>query len=145
MIDSLMPARPTLPDHASPPRRAIVVRRNVDLGDWYRIEWEEHDGRQWEEHARQPTGWGGHYHVTYHCLSARLEPYTCVEGTRAQIEQLAEAVLTGMEEQFKRCAVAPHGAHFAFWSPRNSNDRIAIVHGDDARAWARKVLQQETP
>ena len=110
-------------------RRAITARKNEDLGDWYRIEWLEHDGRTWSEDA----GW-----FSYHCVSARIEPYTCVEGTHAEITDLARAVLAGITDESKRCAVTTIDPDtVAFWSPRNSNGRVGCVHIEDARAWAR--------
>lgn len=114
------------------PRRAITARKNEDLGDWYRIEWVDHDGKTWSEDA----GW-----VSYHCVSARIEPYTCVEGTHAEITDLAVAVLAGTTDESKRCAVTTIDPDtVAFWSPRNSNDRMGYVHIEDARAWAREWL-----
>lgn len=124
---------------ASPPRRAIVARPFEGLEDWYRLEWAEHDGRDWEESGYdEEVG----YHFTRLCSSARLEPYTCVEGPAREMRAIAYAVLKGFPDDFKRCAVRPEGKHFAFYSPRNSNGVTALVHGEDARAWAAAFLAE---
>lgn len=119
----------------TPPRRAITARKDDGPSDWYSIEWLEHDGRTWLENAELPS-------TTYYCMNARLEPRTSVEGPLYEMCDLARAVMGGYEVTYKRCAVTSHGDHFAFWSPRNSNGRYAVVHGDDARAWAETFLAE---
>jgi hypothetical protein len=126
------PAKTPPPDV---PRRPIAARRCPEFTDYYRIEWADcDDPGMYETHVPRVG--------IYITVPARLEPYTDVEGAHYEMIALAEAVLSGEAYDFKRCAVAPIGEHFAFWSPRNSSaiGVAAVVHGEDARDWARNFL-----
>lgn len=98
---------------------AVTCRRSDVLDDWYTIERVEHDGRMWSE----PTRYGSRL-----CLSSRLEPYTCVEGTPAEMARIANAIRQGDGFHAKRCAVEPdeETTGFLLWSPRNSEDRALV-------------------
>lgn len=126
-----------------PPRRAMVCRIDDDMPSVYRIEWANHDGRVWEESRRVSFG-GGTMTVSYTGRSSNLEPYNLVYGSLNEMQDLAAAILSGGQEEHKRCAVRmnPDGTA-SFWNPRSSNDVEAVVHGDDARDLARAILAIE--
>ena len=114
------------------PRRAMTINDIHGDGSWFRIEWAKHDGRDWSE----PMG----KHGMRFCMSARLEPHTCVEGYAFEMRDIANAILAGGEASHKRCAVEMRPDNTAaFESPRNSGVP-AIVHAEDARDLARHIL-----
>jgi hypothetical protein len=117
----------------NPQRRAITAR---DRGDnWFRLEWVVHDGRRWVLNE-------GHSIVEH--MAARLESRTDCEGSKRDMLVLARAILDGTSAMRGRCAVRPEGDHFAFSSPRNSHGREALVHGEDARAWATSFMKEHS-
>ena len=124
------PVETPLPDV---PRRPITARLYAET--WL-IEWAQWVGEpEWVPVA----GYGAFY-----SHPARLCPYIDVSGEQREIVEIAHAVLQARQDRAlaDRCAVAPIGAHFAFWSPRNSYGIgvAAVVHGKDARDWARGFL-----
>jgi hypothetical protein len=66
----------------------------------------------------------------------------CVEGTKGEIIALAQAVLAGGEEYFRRCSVSPTDDGFVFSSPRNSEYSGDEIPRDVAVAWATATLEQ---
>ena len=80
--------------------RQLTLRKSEWLDDWYVVEWAEHDGREWME----PTTWGASFQ-----RSARVSDAE-VEGTRAEMLALAEALEAGKNESFRRCAVWRRGS-----------------------------------
>lgn len=110
----------------------IVLRKSESLGDWYVIERAEHDGRTWFE----PTG---HNTMTF-MDSARISD-ACVEGSAAEMRQLAKAIKLRGSVSFKRCSVRVSGGAAYFHSPRNSTveEEVPIA---DADAFADLVLTE---
>lgn len=68
----------------------------------------------------------------------------CVEGSLAEMRQLAEAILANDEFAAKRCAIAPvsvkRGGGWEIWSPRNSYRRSRLTP-DEAIALAKQIQQ----
>lgn len=118
----------------APPGGLSLVLVDVGCG-MYRIERALHDGREWQE--RSPDGFG-----VCDCFAYRLEPFTSVEGSAAEMLDLADAVVRRSSEWWKRCAVDATGDVALFWSPRNSNGRKAAVPMVDADAFARAVRER---
>lgn len=109
------------------------------MGDWWVLERESHDGRDWIE----PTGpnSGG-----LRC-SSRLDPSADVEGPAEQWLSIAEALENGQDAFFKRCAVRWKDGLASITSPRNSS-RDAWVTQATARHLAseiRRKLKGTTP
>ena len=93
--------------------KKLVTRPSSWLDDWYVIEYE--------------NGWD---------ISD-----ASVEGPRDHITAIAQAVIDGRAESFKRCAVdTTSEGGFVFWSPRNSMGRGDHIPKDVAVAWAKSTL-----
>lgn len=65
-----------------------------------------------------------------------------VEGTKAEIIAIAQAVLKNDAEYFKRCSVFPTNKGFKFSSPRNSQGSGDEIPKAVAIAWANATLEQ---
>ena len=74
----------------------IVLKKSGALDDWYTIERAHHENRQWLE----PTG-PNSMRLMY---SGRISD-ACVEGTAAEMLEIAKAIKARGSASFKRCAV----------------------------------------
>lgn len=117
----------------------IAVKSDA-LSDWWTIERAEHDGREWEE-----DGDAQGFSSFRWCRSARLEPYTCIEGTSAEMLALAEVIEEGSEAHFKHCAVETTTDGVLLWSPRNSNGRKTLISRNDALLLAADIRSKVRP
>ena len=79
-------------------------------------------------------------HGSRFCSSARLDPYTCVEGCGHEMVAICEAILAGESWESRRCAVEIRGDEVGFYSPCNSNGRIVYVSRAVAVAAAKAFL-----
>jgi hypothetical protein len=119
--------------------RAITIRPMFEDNSWFRVEWTEHDGSYWEEPERINAG-TYFYNCIFHCVAARLDKRTCVEGPLHEVVWLASCIISGHDYEDTRCAVKHYPEGIGFYSPRNSNGRIVIVSKDKAIAGAREFL-----
>jgi hypothetical protein len=120
------------------PNRTITIK-STSLSNWYRVEWLEHRNIRWEEEEK-PTK-DKPYSCIYLRDSARLDPYTCVEGSLPEMKELCGHILSGQDYSDTRCAITTsHILYVGFYSPRNSNGRIVYVNRGFAREAAQKFL-----
>lgn len=99
----------------------IILQKSDCIEDWYTIERAQHDGRQWLE----PTGTNSMRFMD----SARISD-ACVEGSAAEMIELARAIKARGAASFKRCAVRVNGELAHFRSPRNSTSEAEIPLAD---------------
>jgi hypothetical protein len=106
-----------------------------DLGDWYTIVRDEHDGREWMERTGQNSS-------RFMC-SERLSPEACIEGDASDMLAVASAIKSRGAVSFKRVAVhfESDGAHFR--SPKNS-EHDAVVTVEEADELAAQILAELT-
>lgn len=97
-----------------------LVMRKSELPDWYVIEREEAPGA--------------------YMHSARICDAD-VEGTAAEMKEIAKAILAAGSVGFKRCAVRVNTATVSLWSPRNSRCP-GEVPGDVAIDLAKRMLAE---
>jgi hypothetical protein len=90
---------------------ALTVTPGKNIRDWYVIERAEHDGRSWIE-------WDGESSGSL-MLSSRIGNAD-IEGTHAEMTELAKGIREKRSVIFKRCAVEPDAKGNILWSPRNS-------------------------
>ena len=112
----------------------IVLKKSDGLDDWYTIERAHHENRHWLE----PTGQDS-VQLMY---SGRISD-ACVEGTAAEMIEIAKAIKSRGAASFKRCAVRVDGEHAYFCSPRNS-ERDAGISLVDADEFADQALAELT-
>lgn len=117
----------------------VLVKCDV-LGDWYTLERAEHDGREWvEENGEERIAYGP---VNMWCRSARLEKYTCVEGTAAEWRAIAAAIEANDSAEFRRCAAERTEHGYLFYSPRNTKmERRTLLSCDAAKRVAAIIRQ----
>jgi len=111
----------------------LVLAPNGDPDwDWWTIERADHDG----SHGLEPLGDIG-LAFTY---SGRITNAD-VEGNSDEMKAIAEAILRGESESFRRCAAYKQGDHYLFNSPRNSmySARVPMA---EARRFAEAALQK---
>lgn len=118
----------------------LTITKSDALDNWYLIERAEHDGREWN--AR--TTWGSAF-----CKSSRIcgdavgdtPPgfSACVEGTAAEMLDIAEAIERRGEVSFTRCSVDARSEPVLIGSPRNGNGVDAEVTRDEADELAAKI------
>lgn len=113
----------------------IVLKKSNNLEDWYTIECAQHENRQWLE----PTG-PNSMQLMY---SGRISD-ACVEGTAAEMIELAKAIKARGSASFKRCAVRVDGERAYFRNPRSS-ERDAEVPLADADEFADRALTELMP
>ncbi len=108
----------------------LTCKKSDVLSDWYVIERKHHDGREWWE----PTG----PNSSSLRLSSRIGNAT-IEGTLAEMQELARAIKEGKQIDFRRCAaeVTPLGVYLE--SPRNS-EVPTLVTLASATALADEIL-----
>lgn len=113
----------------------LAVRKSEYLPDWYIIERAEHDGREWLE----PTHYGSAF-----MTSARFSDAD-VEGTGAELLELAQAIEKREACYHKRCAVRFVGEKAEFWSPRNSqrHGEVSIEDADDLARQIKSSVSEE--
>lgn len=106
----------------------LTIRKSEWLDDWYVIERAEHDGRKWLEPIEGVTNGRAFMH------SGRISDAD-VEGTRAEMLDIARAIKERGYCYHKRCAIQVDGYRAWFWSPRNSQRRAEVpLHRADALA-----------
>ncbi len=110
----------------------IVLKKSDWIDDWYTIERAFHDNRQWLERTGPNSG-----QLVY---SGRISD-ACVEGTEAEMLEIAKAIKARGAASFKRCAVRVAGEFAHFRSPRNSQID-ANVPLADADEFADQVLAE---
>ena len=115
--------------------------RGSSIDGWWNIVRAEHDRREWTEPTRYGFAW---------CMSERLEPRTCVEGSAAEIVSVARGILAGTGDSFKRCAAEPVDCDgvkgWRIYSPRNTHEgRALVVTAECAEALAREILARLAP
>lgn len=103
----------------------------ADMGDWYTIVKAEHEGIE----EMRPCGPNAMRFYT----SERISD-ACVEGTLAEMLDIAQAIEDRAEDSHKRCAVDATTDRVKFWSPRNSR-RPGIVSREDAEDLARQIRE----
>lgn len=106
----------------------LTIRKCENMGDWYVIEREEHDGREWLEQT-------GPNSAALRCSSRFSD--ADVEGTSFEMLAIADAITARSGAHFKRCAVRATGEDVEFWSPRNSQ-----THGWCTIAEARALAEE---
>ena len=111
----------------------LVMRKSEHLDDWYVIEHAEHDGREWLEN------------VGANCMalrrSARISDAD-VEGSAAEMLEIASAIEERGQVSFKRCAVMADGETALFYSPRNStrDGECSLAEADELAKDIRRQL-----
>lgn len=113
----------------------LILRKSDVLDDWYVIERAEHDNRTWFEQT-EPN-------VMVFRSSARISDAD-VEGTSAEMLEIAEAIKKRERTWFKRCAVRVDGCAAYFHSPRNSSTD-GVVPLEDADELADEILRTLRP
>jgi|GEM_PF-7039520 len=105
--------------------------------DWYTIERAEHEGRQW----MKPIG----PHSMALMCSSRISDAD-VEGTRAEMLEIAKAIRERKSAWFKRCAVSFNDGSAWFESPRNSTlaGSCALGEADELAAEIEAKLLKES-
>lgn len=118
---------------------ALTVTPGENIRDWYVIERAEHDGRSWIE-------WDGEGGGSL-MLSSRIGNAD-IEGTHAEITELAKGILARRNVSFKRCAVSldttGNVLSVLLWLPRNSLHSTRVPF-DRASALAYLILAMPPP
>lgn len=110
----------------------IKLNKCEDLGDWYTIIRQEHEGKEWLD----PIGNNGFQYMN----SERISD-ACVEGTAFEMIEIAQAIKSHSFASFKRCAVSVEGNSVSFYSPRNSTmDGVTTL--EEADEFANQVLSE---
>ena len=126
----------------------LVAVPSEGLDDWFVIERAAHDGSSWFVDVNgikiPPAALHMHSVLGFQCSSRICD--ADVEGSRAEMQALANAILKGTSVSFKRAAVAYGGANgaFYFWSPRNSRT-VARVPKERAVHLANQILVVTAP
>lgn len=108
----------------------ITLVKSDWIEDWYTIEKSEHENRQWFAKAGANT-----YSM---CDSARISD-ACIEGTGAEMLEIARGIKNRTRTEFKRCAVefyfpiSDEGPYVHFWSPKNSRQDgvVSLAEADE--------------
>lgn len=96
------------------PNTKLVCHKSDGIDDWYVLEVDLNGAA--EESWMEPMEYGASF-----CTNTRISDAD-VEGTMAEMQAIANAILTSRSEVFHRCAVIPSGERgFYFYSPRNSS------------------------
>lgn len=94
----------------------LIIRKLWDC-DFYVIERFDHDGRSWEE----KVVWENGVTCYSHQRSARFSGTDAdVEGSRAEMLSIADAIERQSSVSFKRCRVDATSCPVLFSSPKNS-------------------------
>ena len=101
------------------------------LDDWYIIEKVEHDNEEWFKKTE--------YGFALMC-SSRISDAD-VEGSAAEMIEIAKAIIARSSVSFRRCAVYCDETHAHFSSPRNStkNGSVTLAEAD---ALAVQILKE---
>ena len=112
----------------------IILKKAECLPDWYIIErYGVPEKTWWEE-----TG----PHSFRLMTSSRIVPSYSVEGTTAEMIELAKCILDGSDCHFTRCAIAFKKKGVEIWSPRNSsNSPKGLITREEAREFAESVIR----
>lgn len=103
----------------------ITLVKSECIPDWYCIEWSEHDGREWWEQTGPNS--------SSFRRSARVSDAE-VEGTKAEMIEIAKAIAEKGTAEFKRCAVdATDPNSIKLWSPRNSREPATVTYDNCCR------------
>lgn len=102
----------------------LTINRFDGFDDWFVIERAEHDGRRWYEATD---------HGRVFMKSSRFSVNADVEGTSAEMLDIAGAIRSRSGVCYKRCAVLVDGQRVLFWSPRNSETpgETSLEHADE--------------
>lgn len=98
--------------------------------DWFVLERKEHDGREWQ--VATPYG-------TAYCYSARLEPFSTIEGCGQEWLEIADAIESGGSSVSKRCAAERTEHGYLFSSPRNTEPGNEVLMSFGA---ARRIAEE---
>jgi hypothetical protein len=89
----------------------LTIVRCDDLDDWYTIELAEHSNTEWWEDLGD--------NCFAYCHSGRISDAS-VEGSLAEMKEIAAAIRNRSSVDFRRCAVRCDDSSAYFCSPRNS-------------------------
>ena len=92
-----------------------------DLYDWYLIERSEHSNSKWLQEEKSEHG----INTGFWMYTGRISD-ACVEGSGADMLEIAKAIRDLGQFSAKRCAVTNIGERFLFHSPRNSQVRASV-------------------
>ncbi len=111
----------------------LVLKHCNWMGDWYTIEKAEHEGIE-ELRSTGPNSMSLY-------SSARVSD-ACVEGTAAEMLDIATAIERREQESYKRCAVDARTNRVGLWSPHNSlhSGIVSRQDADDLAASIRTML-----
>ena len=122
--------------------RKLTLVKSEGMGDWYVIEWAEHDQRGWME-MREAEG----YKYGAWCWSGRVADAD-VEGHASEMAAIADAIKSGGSASFRRCeAMRLQDGSYALSSPRNSQTPgvITAQQATHLTAEIERVLQRLSP
>lgn len=116
----------------------LTIRPCESLGDWYVIERAEHDGRVWFEET-------GPNSMSLRA-SARFSDAD-VEGTRAEMLMIADAIQFRTSASFRRCSVDATAEPVRFNSPRNSqvDGTCSLAEADELAEEILRILGGNKP
>ena len=123
-----------------PYKQDILIELNEPLTirsefeNWWRIERLNHENIYSEIWTKEG--------VTYCYNSARLDPFTCVEGNKQDMLDIANVIENNDSVWNKRCAVEIFNDKYAFYSPRNSNGRKVLVPKNYALDLAKEIKEK---
>lgn len=112
--------------------RELTIRKSDAMGDWYVIEWAEHDGREWMERSQR------YPNVSNFMRSARVSDAD-VEGPGSEMRAAAQAIIERGEFSARRLEVRVAGDSTFLSSPRNSSFEEEVPY-TRALALAHKIL-----
>lgn len=117
----------------------IILKKAECLTDWYTIERAGVTERTWWEETGP--------HSSRLMTSSRIVPSYCVEGTSAEMIELAKCILDGSDCEFRRCAIAFTKKGVEIWSPRNIgyNSARGLITREEAREFAESVIRMLCP
>lgn len=124
------PAETTVPSPATPQELRLTLRRWTHSTDLYLIERADNGGFRWEERR------------TYGLVtrkSSRFAGDADVEGSAAEMLEIARAIRVRREDSFKRVAVDARGARVQIWSPRCSNGAVGEISHEEALRLAAEI------
>ena len=114
----------------------IILQKPEWLDDWFTIDRAHHERRTWFEMVESSGS------VSF--MDSAWISDACVEGSEAEMAEIAKAIKARRSVAFKRCAVRVDGGLAYFHSPKNSREAAAIPLAD-ADEFADRVLAALLP
>lgn len=120
----------------------MLTVRNVEwMGDWYVIEWADHDGREWLD----PTEYGASLMRSASRMRSARPSDADIEGCASEMLAIAGAIESRSTVEFHQCAVTVDGDIVSLCSPRNStvDANVSLAVADALAVEIRKVCAVE--